>query len=75
MINRSITVSLEKCETIAKLPFIKNPIHQLSTNEDIAMKVYKSQIKKLENCVLDKNEVIKSELMLQTLGYVEYVDM
>ena len=74
MIDKSITVNLEKCETIAKLPFIKNPIHRLSTNENIAMKVYKSQIKKLENCLLEKNEVIKSELKLQTLGYVEFVD-
>ena len=31
LINKSITVNLEKCETIAKLPFIKNPIHRLST--------------------------------------------
>ena len=66
LIDKSITVDLEKCETIANLPFIKNPIHRLSTNEGIAMKVYKSQIK--------KNEVIKSELKLQTLGYVEFVD-
>lgn len=74
LIDKSIIVNLEKCETIAKLPFIKNPTHRLSSNEDIAMKVYKSQIKKLENCQEDKNEVIKSELKLQTLGYVEFVD-
>ena len=74
LIDKSITFNLEKCETIAKLPFIKNPIQRLSTNEDIAVKVYKSQIKKLENCLVDKNEVIESELKLQTLGYVEFVD-
>ena len=74
LIDKSIIVNLEKCETIAKLPFIKNPTHRLSSNEDIAMKVYKSQIKKLDNCQEDKNEVIKSELKLQTLGYVEFVD-
>jgi hypothetical protein len=38
------------------------------------MKIYKSQIRKLEHCVEDKNEVIKSEQKLHHLGFADFVD-
>ena len=74
LIDRSVTVELGKCQTIARLPFIKDPLHRLSTNEYIALKVYKSQLKRLGDCPEDKQEVIKSELKLQTLGFVEFLE-
>ena len=80
IIERSVKVDISKCETIAKLPFVKKIlwrlvfICRLSPNDYIAMKIYMSQVKKLEQCLEDKDEVIKSELKLQQLGFVEFVE-
>ena len=74
LINQSVTVDLEKGYTIARLPFIKDPRSRLSPNENIALKVYKSQVKMLGNSPNDKQEVIKSERKLHDLGFVECFD-
>ena len=39
-----------------------------------AMKVYNAQVRKLQQCPEDKNDVINSEVKLQQLGFVEFVD-
>ena len=73
LIDRSVTVDIYKCQTIAKLQFIKDPRNRLSPNENIAMKIYDGQVKKLANCPENK-EVISSEQRLHELGFVEFVE-
>ena len=74
IIDKSVHVNLVKGETIAKLPFISNPVIKLAPNRDRALAVYKAQVKKLSKNPNDRNDVIKSENKLQKLGYVDYMD-
>ena len=67
-------VDLENRETVPKLPFIYDPTTGLSPNEHTAMKVYTAQVRKLQQCPEDKNDVINSEVKLQQLGFAEFVD-
>ena len=71
IIDKSVKVDLVTCETTAKLPFMKDPSQKLSQNEHIALKVFKSQARKLKSCEEDRNEVIKSEQKLHQLGFVD----
>ena len=38
LINRSVRVDIEQGQTIARLPFVKDPVHRLSPNEKVALK-------------------------------------
>ena len=46
---------------------------KLAPNKNKALAVYNSQLKKLSKNPTEKDDVIKSEAKLQTLGHVEYV--
>ena len=48
--------------TIAKSPFVANPDLRLEPNEHLALKIYKGQVRKLENKPTDKVAVIQSEI-------------
>ena len=71
-INKSVVVDVKKGKTEAKLPLLDDPAGKLAHNKDKAVAVYRSQIKKLSRCEVDKADVIKSEGKLQALGHVEY---
>ena len=74
IINRSVKVDLDKGETTADLPFIKDPVNRLSSNEAIALKVYKYQTKELAKTPKEKEDTVKSEDKLQQLGFVDWFD-
>ena len=74
LIDRSVTMHPSLGYAEAKLPFTSDPKIRLKTNLSIATKVYCSQIKKLCNSDVDKQQVIEAEKKLQTLEFVEYVD-
>ena len=46
-VNKSIQVKTGNHYTTAKLPFIYNPMVKLSNDEDIALKIYNQQLRKL----------------------------
>ena len=73
LINKSVRVDLKAGQTIAKLPLLDNPVSKLAPNKNKAMAVYRSQLRKLNRCKQDKDDVILSEGKLQALGYVKYV--
>ena len=73
LINNTVFVDTKQRETIARLPFIHDPKIKLSHNKDIAMKVYRQQTRKLEKNPKDKEDIIKSEAKLHTLGHVDYL--
>ena len=73
VIGRSVSVDIENKVTIASLPFIDDPFLQLGPNRDRAMSVYLCQLRKLNKDIKSKEEVITSEMRLQTLGHVEYM--
>ena len=75
LIESSVSVDLETSTTTATLPFIDNPQLKLAPNKDLAMKVYRQQLRKLNQPAntQDKQDVIQSEQKLQQMGFVEYV--
>ena len=74
VIERSVYVDVHRGRTIAKLPFMSNPVLRLRPNEGIAMKVYQSQARRLTKCPADMDQVMKSEKKLHDLGFVEFVN-
>ena len=60
-IEKSVVVDINKGQTIAKLPFLCNPVHKLRPNLGIALRVYQSQLKRLERSSQDNDQVLKSE--------------
>ena len=74
VINRSVTVDLENCETRAYLPFMKDPVNRLSPNEHIAMKVYRQQTRELSKKPKELQDTIESEGKLHQLGFVGWFD-
>ena len=74
IINKSVHVDIAKGITIAKLPFIVNPESKLNPNRSKALKVYTTRIKKLNKNKHDKGDVIASELKLQNMGFVGFLD-
>ena len=73
VINRSVEVNLEKCIAEASLPLIADPIIKLAPNRNKALNVYNQQLKKLERCQTDKENIIKAEKKLHNLGFVSYL--
>ena len=73
IINQSVSVNVEKGISVAKLPFIDDPIHKLAHNKNKALAIYNSQVKRLARNPSNKLDVIASENKLQCLGYVDYV--
>ena len=60
--------------TIAKLPFLENPLTRLHPNKERAMAFYRNQVNKLDRNRVEKNDVIKSEEKMQKLGFVDSLD-
>ena len=74
LIDKSVTVSLDKNYTSALLPFLSNPTYRLVSNDEIALKIYQNQVKNLNKNIKDKDDVIKAEKKLHDLGFVDYVE-
>ena len=73
LIKNSITVDVDHQVVTAKLPLLADPAVRLAPNADIAMKVYKSMVKRLNRNPADVASVIKAEHKLQSNGFVDYV--
>ena len=75
LIDRSVEVNIDQGVTTSVLPFVvKKTDSRLVQNEDMALKVFKRETKKLADRPEDKRAVIESENKLQKLGFVDYVE-
>ena len=73
MIEKCVMVDLKLSTTIAKLPFLADPLtHLEASNEHVALKVFNSQVRILNANVSDKRSVLAFEQSLHDLGCVEY---
>ena len=63
---RRIFITIDIIDTI-------DPVKCLLPNKHHAMKVYNQQVKKLNNNMKDKTDVLMSEKKLQDAGFVDYV--
>ena len=73
LIDKSVNVDVKSRVIVARLPLIDNPVVKLAPNKTKAMRVYKSQVRRLNKCIKDKEDVISSERKLQDMGYDDFV--
>ena len=73
LIDASVTVDTDAGISTATLPFIANPEAKLANNKDMALKMYRHQLKRLDKDPVEKERVIEFEGKLQSAGFVEYV--
>ena len=76
LINNSVDVDIyDKHEAFAELPFIADPKVRLDpTNYPMSRKVYNSVTKALSKDPKGREDTIKAEGKLHSLGYVEWLD-
>ena len=74
IIDSSVKIDPQTKTITATLPFTSDPVMKLSPNYDIALKIYRQQLRKLSNSPTDKAEIIASESKLQKLGFVDYIN-
>ena len=73
IINKSVTVDIANRTSWANLPLIQDPRTRLANNRNKALCVYYQQLRKLNKVPSDKDDVIKSQAKLQSMGFVDYV--
>ena len=73
IIDNSVTVDREQRKTVASLPFIEDPVKNLSPNREVAMQVFKSQVRRLNKDPQAKADVLASHEKLRNLGFVDKV--
>ena len=76
LIERNVTVDITKGKSSALLPFVTNPDLRIDSEsqEKLALKIYESQVRGLNNKPDDRAAAILSESKLQDLGFVDYFD-
>ena len=73
LVEQCVNTDIELAKTVAKLPFIRDPITHLEpSNEHVALRVFRSQVKILNANEEDKRSVLEFEGKLQDAGYVDY---
>ena len=73
LIEECVNVDIELGVTMAKLPFIMDPETHLLQNENVALKVFNTQVKILNTRPEDKKSVLVFEQALQSMGCVDYL--
>ena len=73
IIERCVHVDVSQGITTAKLPFVTEPDSRLMPNENVALKVFRGKVIKLNANPEEKLAVVESEGKLQSLGFVDYV--
>ena len=74
LINKCVTVDIEKKLSVARLPFLCDPDLRLKANFEIALKVYKQQVNKLAKSPKDRSDVIEAEEKLHKMGFVDFLE-
>ena len=74
VIEQCVQVDEYNQTTTHTLPFLEDPETKLVPNKNFALKIYESQIKKLDKNQAEKEAAIEFDRKLQELGYVDYVD-
>ena len=74
VVQRSVTVHLEKGFVVARLPFLCDPSSKLAPNYHAALKIYKLQVKRLNASPKSKVAVISAFQKLRDLNFVAFVE-
>ena len=75
LISKSVTVDLERGVSSAKLPFVVDPDNRIAVDEQkqMALKVFRSQVRKLNEMPTEKAAIVESERKLHDLGFVDWL--
>ena len=73
LVDNSVTVDTVEKVSTATLPFTADPDVRLATNKSSSLRVYFSQIKRLNKSEKDLMDAIAAEKKLQDLGYVDWL--
>ena len=75
LISKSVTVDLDRGISTSRLPFVVDPDGRISMEEQkqMALKVYRSQVKMLSEKPVERAAIIESERKLQGLGFVDWL--
>ena len=73
LIEKCVTVDIEHKMTLAKLPFLVDPETHVVPNEHVALRVFQSQLRKLQGNSDDRKSVLDFEQKLQDMGCVAYI--
>ena len=75
LIERCVTVDVEEGRSSARLPFVVDPDKRIAVDEqrEMALKVFKAQVRNLSTREEDRVAVVESEQKLQDLGFVDWV--
>ena len=73
LLEECVNVDIKLGITTARLPFITDPDTHLVQNENVALKVFNTQIKILSTRPEDKKSVLNFEQALQDMGCVDYL--
>ena len=75
LISRCVTVDLDKGISSARLPFVVEPDNRIAVTEQqqMALKVFQSQVRNLSTKDKERAAVIESERKLQELGFVDWL--
>ena len=75
LIERCVTVDVKEGRSSARLPFVVDPDKRIAVDEqrEMALKVYKAQVRNLSGREGDRVAVVESEQKLQDLGFVDWV--
>ena len=76
LIERNVTVDIVEGKSSASLPFVTNPDPRIDTDsqKNLALKIYESQVRGLNNKPEEKAAAILSESKLHDLGFVDFLD-
>ena len=74
LINKAVTVDVERRVSESSLPFIGDPATKLSPNSHAARKLYDRQVRSLAKSPSNRHDALASEAKLQELGFVDYLE-
>ena len=74
LINKAVTVDVERRVSESSLPFIGDPATKLSPNSHAARKLYDRQVRSLAKSPSNRQDALASEAKLQELGFVDYLE-
>ena len=73
LIDRTVTVDVDKGTATAILPFVVDPDRRLGASEQGSLRVCRGQLKILNSKPGDKKAILESEKKLHKLGFVDFV--
>ena len=74
VVKKSVTLLVDKGLVVARLPFLCDPSSKLAPNRHAALKIYKSQVKRLNASPKRKDTVVSAFKKLHDMNFIAFVE-